>query len=98
MFIVLWLFYAFSFVSSSNELMSKEELSKLPLKKLRALLDEKNFVCEACSEKSHYVDRVFESQTLPPQESKKKIPEEKKVTDEKEKTQHDPENIQEVII
>jgi len=55
-------------VEDGKQLMSIEELNKLPGKQLRAMLDKKGVVCKGCSEKIDFVNRVFETQELPDKE------------------------------
>ena len=48
-----------------TEVLSIEQLAKLPIKKLRVLLSKKGLQCKGCSEKSEFVTKVYESQGLP---------------------------------
>lgn len=51
--------------TSEVEVLTLEQLAKLPIKKLRVLLNKKGLQCKGCSEKSEYVTKVHESQGLP---------------------------------
>lgn len=51
--------------TSEVEVLTLEQLAKLPIKKLRVMLNKKGLQCKGCSEKSEYVTKVHESQGLP---------------------------------
>lgn len=56
-----------------------EQLTKLPVKKLRGILEKRGLECKGCSEKSEFVTKVYENQHLPEvtpvvEESKSKSP------------------------
>jgi len=51
--------------TATNEVLSLEQIAKLPIKKLRGMLEKKGLDCKGCSEKSEYVTKVHDSQELP---------------------------------
>lgn len=64
--------------------MTSDEAQKLPIKKLKHLLDERGLQCKGCAEKSDFVDLFIQHQHLPILEkNEEKVPKEKQKVDDK---------------
>jgi hypothetical protein len=76
-----------------DELLTKDEIQKLPIKTLKQMLNERNVQCLGCNEKTHFVDQVFDNQHILPVNKNENNKEKK----QKEKSNVDTENIEEVL-
>eukprot|EP01041_Mallomonas_annulata_P013838 gene13838-29435_t len=62
---LLFSFLAILSITSCQDLLSKDELSKLSGKALKKMLQERGQDCKGCSEKQDFVEKVFGVQSLP---------------------------------
>ena len=88
------LFFLFVSEALSESLLTKDELSKYSITMLKQMLTERSIQCLGCYEKMDYINKVYDTQHLPPVPP----PHENQVKNEKKKKLNtDAENIEEVL-